>query len=373
MLKILIVEPFFTGSHQSWAEGFQAFSQHEIKILSLTGRHWKWRMHSGAVTLARFFLADNYQPDLILATDMLDLPTFLGLTRHRTANIPTVIYFHENQITYPWSPTDPDLTLKRDNQYGFKNFTSAIAADALFFNSNYHKKSFISALPNFLNQFPDYQELIQLEEISNKSKVLYLGVDLHQLDAFNMVEKMDVPLLLWNHRWEYDKNPAVFFQALFRLKEERIPFKVAVLGKNYKNAPAIFKEAASRLKAEIVQFGKVKSIEEYAKWLWKADILPVSNHQDFFGQSVVEAMYCNCFPILPNRLAYPEHIPASQHATYFYDEQADFYLKIKSAIQQIIATRKEVTQNFVKHYDWRTLALIYDKQIENTYAKCKLL
>lgn len=369
MLKILIVEPFFTGSHQSWAEGFQAFSQHEVKILSITGRHWKWRMHSGAVTLARLFLADNYQPDLILATDMLDLPTFLGLTRHRTANIPTVIYFHENQITYPWSPTDPDLTLKRDNQYGFKNFTSAIAADGLFFNSNYHKNSFISALPNFLNQFPDYHELIQVEPIAAKSKVLYLGVNLHQLDAFSTTEKMDVPLLLWNHRWEYDKNPVAFFQALFQLKEEGIPFKLAVLGKNYKNAPAIFKEAATKLKSEIVQFGKVKSLEGYAQWLWKADILPVSNNQDFFGQSVVEAIYCNCFPILPKRLAYPEHIPFTHHATYFYENEEDFYLKIKAAIQHMDVTRKEATQSFVKHYDWRTLAPIYDKQLEKSYGK----
>lgn len=369
MLKILLIEPFFTGSHQSWAEGFQAFSQHEIKILSLKGRHWKWRMHSGAVTLARLFLVDTYQPDLILATDMLDLPTFLGLTRLRTANIPIVIYFHENQITYPWSPTDPDLTLKRDNQYGFKNFTSAVAADSLFFNSLYHKNSFNDALPSFLKQFPDYQELVQVEKIIAKSKVLYLGVDLQQFDAFRIAEKMDVPLLLWNHRWEYDKNPDAFFQALFRLKKEGVRFKLAVLGKNYKNAPAIFKEAAIKLEKEIVQFGKVKSLKEYGEWLWKADILPITNNQDFFGQSVVEAMYCNCFPILPKRLAYREHIPPAYQETYFYDKAADFYLKIKTAILNIDKIRKEEPQSFVKHYDWRTLAPIYDKLLEQNYAK----
>ena len=372
MLKILLVEPFFTGSHQSWAEGFQTFSQHEIRILSLKGRHWKWRMHSGAVTLARLFLANDYQPDLILATDMLDLPTFLGLTRTRTANVPTVIYFHENQITYPWSPTDPDLTLKRDNQYGFKNFTSALAADKLFFNSVYHKNSFITALPDFLNQFPDYQELIQVKKIAARSEVLYLGVNLLQLDAYRVVDKLDAPLLLWNHRWEYDKNPNAFFKALFRLKEEGISFKLVVLGKNYKNAPDIFREATVRLKAEIVQFGKVKSLEAYAEWLWKADILPVSNNQDFFGQSVVEAIYCNCFPILPNRLAYPEHIPMTNHALYFYNTAEDFYLKIKKAIQNIDETRKVTTQSFVERYDWRTLAPIYDKQLEKDYANNKL-
>jgi hypothetical protein len=113
----LLVEPYFTGSHAAWATGYAQHSQHHVDILSLPGRFWKWRMHGGAVTVARKFLASESRPDLILATDMLDLTTFLALTRCRTANIPTVIYFHENQLTYPRSPTDRDIAQKRDKQY----------------------------------------------------------------------------------------------------------------------------------------------------------------------------------------------------------------------------------------------------------------
>ena len=361
MKKILLLEPFFTGSHQSWAEGWQRFSQQEIKILSLPGRHWKWRMHSGAVSLANQFLKMDFQPDLIVATDMLDFVPFLGLTQIKSAHIQTAIYFHENQITYPWSATDPDIDLKRDNQYGFKNYTSALVADKVFFNSNYHRQSFLSALPDFLDQFPDYKEIENIKRIAAKSKTLYLGVDLQGLRQFEVVEKMELPLLVWNHRWEYDKHPTGFFNALFRLQSEGIDFRVAVLGKHYKNAPAIFQKAKHTLTTEIVQFGKAKRFEDYAKWLWKADILPVSNHQDFFGQSVVEAMYCNCFPILPNRLSYPEHVPLAAHAPFFYESEHEFYQLLKKAILNIGEIRKQSTQSFVKHYDWRTLAPIYDK------------
>ena len=113
-MKIALLEPFFSGSHQQWAEGLLKHSTHEIKIFSLPGRYWKWRMYGGAVALARQFLEDSFQPDLLLATDMLDLTTFLSLTRSKTAFLPTVIYFHENQITYPWSPTDADISLNRN-------------------------------------------------------------------------------------------------------------------------------------------------------------------------------------------------------------------------------------------------------------------
>ena len=114
LMTILIIEPFFSGSHKSWAEGYQRYSENDVKLLTLKGRHWKWRMYGGAVSLARDFEKLNIRPDLILATDMLDLTTFLALTRQETAEIPTAVYFHENQITYPWSPNDEDVKLKRD-------------------------------------------------------------------------------------------------------------------------------------------------------------------------------------------------------------------------------------------------------------------
>ena len=108
-MKILFLEPFFTGSHRRWCEEIQEFSSHEVHILSLSGNHWKWRMHGGAVTLADKFNKINWKPNLIIATDMLDFTTFLSLTRKKTYNIPAIIYFHENQISYPWSPNDIDV------------------------------------------------------------------------------------------------------------------------------------------------------------------------------------------------------------------------------------------------------------------------
>ena len=183
-MKILLLEPYFTGSHKSWAEGYQSNSAHEIKIISLPGQFWKWRMHGGAITIAKEFLRSNFHPDLIIATDMLDLTTFLSLTRERTSRIPTVLYFHENQITYPWSITDRDVQEKRDVHYGFINISSALAADRVLFNSQYHLDSFMSGGKKILKHFPDHQELDAIDQIQSKSQILYLGMDLVQFDAY---------------------------------------------------------------------------------------------------------------------------------------------------------------------------------------------
>ena len=58
-------------------------------------------MHGGAVTLARKFNNMKWGPDLILATDMLDLTTFLSLTREKSHNIPTAIYFMRTNSPIP--------------------------------------------------------------------------------------------------------------------------------------------------------------------------------------------------------------------------------------------------------------------------------
>ena len=355
-LNIVLLEPFFSGSHQQWAEGLQKYSRHNIVILSLPGRHWKWRMHGGAVSLAKQFNELNNQPDLILGTSMLDFSTFIGLTKDKSAGIPTAIYFHENQLTYPWSPQDRDVKHKRDNHYAFINYTSAIVADKVFFNSVYHLESFIGALPKFLNQFPDKREKENIDFIQQKSEVLHLGMDLFRFDKFRHHTVNDEPVLLWNHRWEYDKNPKEFFEILFKLEDEGIKFKLIVLGEQNDMNPPIFDEAKSKLKNRILHWGYAETFEEYARLLWKADILPVTSNQDFFGGSVVEAMYCGCFPVLPNRLVYPEHLSDQQIEECLYTD-GELFEKLRSTI------KKWVNQEFsfdVKRYDWNRIINQYD-------------
>ena len=75
--------------------------------------------------------------------------------------------------------------------------------------------SFLDELTPFLKQFPDHQELDSINIIRSRSEVLYLGMELDRFDQYK-VENTERPLILWNHRWEYDKNPEPFFQCLYQ-------------------------------------------------------------------------------------------------------------------------------------------------------------
>lgn len=367
--RIQLVEPFLAGSHQQWAEGLRAHSAHEVSILGLPGRHWKWRMYGGAVALAAQANAlPDPAPDLILATDMLDVATFLALCRRRLAHTPVALYFHENQVTYPWSPDDTDARLERNNQYGFINYTSALAADRVFFNSAFHRSAFLEALPAFLRQFPDRRGMDNVALIAAKSEVLPLGMDLAALDLPAPPPKPAEAVILWNHRWEYDKSPDAFFAALCQLKAEGLPFKLIVLGEAYQQSPPAFEAAFHQLADRILHFGYAPSRAQYAHYLHLADVLPVTSQQDFFGGSTVEAIYCGCLPLLPRRLAYPMHIPAAHHAALLYDTDAELLDKLRAAILDVPHARHLAgsllrVRDFVAHCDWSHMAGIYDERL----------
>ena len=362
-MNILLIEPYFAGSHKQWAIGFAKHSRHDIRLLTMKGQFWKWRMHGGAITMAREFNNLSWKSDLILATDMLDLSTFLALTKSKSHGIPTAIYFHENQLSYPWSPNDRDIQKNRDTHYGFINYASTLSADRVFFNSKFHMDSYLDALPGFLRQFPDYRELDSINAIRDKSKVLHLGMDLQQFDAHRS-DPDDIPLILWNHRWEYDKNPNDFFKVLEQVKENGYDFKLAVMGENFSQHPDIFVDAHKSFKNQIVQWGYTDTFTEYAQWLWKADILPVTSNQEFFGASVMEAIYCDTWPLLPNRLTYPELLPPEMHNDHLCSDNQDLFDKITWAIKNHEKIKTNDFHPIAKPFDWSTMAPIYDNDME---------
>lgn len=357
-MRLLLLEPYDTGSHAVWLRGYAAHSVHDVRPLTLEGQFWQWRMLGGAVALAEQFRALDALPDLIVASDMLDLTTFLALTRPLTARIPAALYFHENQLTYPRGPRQ-----KLQQHYAFINYASALAADAVFFNSAFHRDAFLDELPRLLKHYPDHTGLHTVKAIRARSSVLPIGLDLRRYDAHRPAAARDParpPLIVWNHRWEYDKNPAPFFAALDALAAEGVPFEVAIVGENTRQDPAEFDAARERLGARVVRFGYVESFAEYARLLWEADVAVSTANQDFFGISVVEAIYCGCWPVLPRRLNYPALVPEAWHTQTIYARDGGLLPLLRARLRERHPAPPELRAH-VARFDWAQMAPLYDQ------------
>jgi len=272
------------------------------------------------------------------------------------------MYFHENQITYPFSSKDTDIQFDRDKHYSFINYSSALTADHIYFNSYFHMNSFFSGLTDYLNTLPDYQEIQNIQFIKQKSSVLHLGLDLKKFDNHKTNYEGATPIILWNHRWEYDKNPEDFFNIMNNLSQKKIHFNLVILGQQFRRELTCFKNARKNLKKHILEFGFSNSFTNYAKWLWKADILPITSNQDFFGTSIMEAVFCKTIPILPNRLAYPDLFNLDKNPDLFYSDNKDLLNKLESIIENIEKIRMKNYRELATKYDWSNMINIYDKE-----------
>lgn len=357
--QIWLLSPYHTGSHRAWAEGYRRHSRHGVQILPMAGRFWKWRMQGGALDLAaqaRQRLDESGPPDLLLATDMVNLPAFLGLVRGTAlARTPVTLYMHENQLTYPARPGEqPDLT------YAMINWLSQVAADQVFFNSRYHLESWFEALPRLLKHFPDYNHLSLIESVRARSQVLPVGIECEQFSV-GAHRAGSPPLILWNQRWEYDKRPDRFFRLLYRLDEAGVAFRLAVAGENYRNEPAEFDAARQRLAHRVVHWGYLPDRAAYVDLVQQADLVISTADHEFFGISILEAICAGAFPLLPARLSYPELAPDALHPACLYqDEEALFTLALNRLTQPRMAP-PSLQAHLAARFAWPAVAQGYDR------------
>ena len=98
-MRILLLSAYDADSHVYWRKGLvEHLDEHEWTVLSLPGRYFSWRMRGNSLSWAfeqRELLSQAY--DLVVATSMTDLSALRGFVPS-LAQIPTLVYFHENQF-----------------------------------------------------------------------------------------------------------------------------------------------------------------------------------------------------------------------------------------------------------------------------------
>ena len=366
MARGLFVEPFYGGSHKAFADGLARHSAHEIALLTLPGSEWRRRMRSGAQALATAAAGLDGRFDFIIATDMLDLAAFLALARRQFAQTPVLFYLHENQFTYPRI-----RGTKLNSWFGQMNVLSALVADRVVFNSDYHREDFLAALRTIAKQPNNWLTPEAIRLIEAKSSVLPVGVELEWLDSLaptnSRSSQGQPPLILWNHRWEFDKAPDVFARGLMRLAAAGIPFHVAIAGDPGINPhPALF-ELRDALADRVVQFGLLETREAYGRLLWASDIIVSTTRHEFFGVGMVEALYCGCVPLAPARYNYPALVPGPLHTACLWDDEDDFVAKLAALLTGDLPDRGPLRESAAR-FAWERVGGEWDTAIQALVA-----
>jgi len=291
--SIWLLSAYRSDSHACWADWLvSTFTEFQWFKLELPGRHFRWRIRGNP--LSWLHQLPEQTPDFILATSMVDLSTLKGL-HPRLANIPCIYYFHENQFAYPVSKHQVDsIEPKMVQLYG------ALAADKLLFNSAYNRDSFLEGVERLLKKFPDEIPASVVDSLKDKSDVLSVVIT-----PVKEKETKNKRLILWNHRWEYDKAPQVFTDALLQLDKIQPDFELALLGHRSKIKPDALLEIEQKLGDKIIINEKV-SKDDYRKYLSRSAIVVSTAIHEFQGLSVLEAISAGAVPLVPDDLCYRE-------------------------------------------------------------------
>jgi glycosyltransferase involved in cell wall biosynthesis len=356
-VRVLLVEPFLSGSHQAWANGYRQHSTHDVVVIGHDGHSWRWRLRGSWATLAEK-ARDLGQFDAVVTSSMLDTAKFLGATRFPLGRTPVVHYMHENQLTYPLSEG-----ASINVEHVLTNWGATIVADQVWFNSQWHLASWYDEISEFLGRYRGDTHTGLVEEVRGKSHVVPVGVDLTPFDGVPR-SLQSPPLIVWNQRWEYDKGLHQLSDALHQLINRAVDFRIALLGEQPENQPGVMTDLIKALENHVVHTGYADT-ETYRSLLRSAHIVISTADHEFFGIAITEAIYAGAAPLLPDRLVYPERIPAHLHGRVLYhdtNQLVDGIVRlVEDGTQQ--PTDSETLHREMKRFDWSTVAKDYDERL----------
>jgi len=377
----VLVEPFCGGSHGQLVEWLRTTLQARhggVRVVTCTlpAKKWHWKLRTSAWWAAQALPPLPPAPApaalTLFVSSMCPLAELLGL-RPDLVRAHKVLYFHENQLAYPTrivvpqqhqppkrlrpdggggggvgavatggagsesggapppaEPATPALAATTvavaegatDFQFGWAQAMSAAVADVVLWNSAYNAESFLDALPRAMSVIPDraLRPTTLPAAIAAKSRIAPFPVAPPPPPA--IAASLTTPRtgrlrVLWNHRWEYDKAPEVFFRTLDGLAAKRQDYEVVLLGEAFAEAPPEFTAGVAALRAagRLAHVGCLPSKEAYWAAAASCDVVVSTAVHEFFGVSVVEAIAAGCYPLLPARLSYPEIVaPTAEEA-----------------------------------------------------------
>lgn len=367
-MRILLLSAYDADSHKYWRQHLVTnLSEYDWTQLVLPGRYFNWRIRGNSLQWALqegATLKAGY--DLIIATSMVDLSALKGFVPE-LAQVPTLVYFHENQFAYPEGDKGASfLEPKMVNLY------TAFCADKLLFNSDYNRQSFLTGVAQLAKQLPEKLPGL-VEHLTAKAQVLPVPIALQNppVDACRLAQK--VPQLVWNHRWEYDKGPDLLLACMAELKQRQIKVQLHLLGQQFRRIPEALVSLQEQYGDTLGQVGYLESRAEYETLLTQVDYVVSTAEHEFQGLAVGEAIQYGCLPLLPDRLSYPalvgiDNCFASGGASPLpIAQQAKEFANQLSLWQQLPETQRQQRwcQMPVHQYQWCHLQAAYRQHIES--------
>ncbi|XP_041329138.1 glycosyltransferase-like domain-containing protein 1 isoform X9 [Pyrgilauda ruficollis] len=182
-MSVLLIEPFYGGSHKQLMDLLQEELQEDCVLCTLPAKKWHWKARTSALYFMQTVpTSSNYR--ILFASSVLNLAELAAL-RPDLGKLKKVLYFHENQLAYPVQKCQ-----ERDFQYGYNQILSCLVADVVVFNSAFNMESFLKSIGKFMKLIPDHRPKDLEKIIRPKCQVLYFPVRFPDVSRFMPEHKL---------------------------------------------------------------------------------------------------------------------------------------------------------------------------------------
>lgn len=334
-----------------------ALPEFDWTLKTQPSRHFSWRVRASGWLWALAEdpdLSEEY--DLVIATSLSEVVTLKALcpALHGT---PLWLYFHENQFAHP---IGAHQWASHQKGWQFQSIQNALCADRIYFNTAFNRDSFFAGARQLLKKFPERLPNQPIQRLEVRSEVLPVPLT-ERFETLCSAPK-NPRLIVWNHRWEWDKQPERFLKGLTALASEGIDFEVAMLGSGGGRNPEEFREYREALGRCVRHWGEADEAT-YTAFMREAGIGVSSALHDFQGLAILELAQAGATVVVPRRLAYPECLPGA----YFYEgsteDQATDIDNLKDALRQLLSGAPPQKTDRKTLPRWSTLAGAYRESI----------
>ncbi len=142
------------------------------------------------------------------------------------------------------------------------------------------------------------------------------------------------------------------------------------MGEQFRQSPDIFDSAKEEFAEHIDRWGYQEKRSDYETALLDADVFVSTADHEFFGFRVLEAAAAGAFPLVPEKLAYPETLELDS-------DNEDFYFKggADQLAERLVQLSQKIENNnlwdgdpnrairIVEKFFWETKAGLLDQEL----------
>jgi len=364
-LSILALSAYHGGPRQTFLEGLLAHSRHRYTVLTLPPRTWHWRLKGSALHFAaETARLKRRQFDLILTDDLVDAARLRALLPADLRATPIVQYLHADALSLDLK-TNP-----RDEPLALAQFFSILAAERALVASDFHRRELLADAKRLIATFPDAAPVDLLDRLEARVAVLPPAIDVEAIrSAPPRPKPPGAPVILWNHPWIDEQNPAAFFETLAHLEQEGAEFRLIIVGAAARKYPEPFNDARRRFARRLLRFGYLPGRDQYLAAIRAADIVVSTARREWFPLGVVEAAIAGAWPLVGCDLANPE-VFADALSAHGYRNPVDLRRKLARLLSQADLRTAALATGTVlaQRYGWHAATPRFDAVFQDAVA-----